>query len=153
MIVASMEQHEFTDTVFVCFSLKPVLSTAPYSWLWKTSSGETSCVMYECRVLVVICYVMFWPPDVCISARVHDYVSACVSDRSILKQAEGVEPVKHLIQTFTSCFLRELALLQNQVGLIFSTTDINIWYIKNWTKIYFHYQFILNCIHYQLIYV
>uniref|UniRef100_A0A671TJ06 FA complementation group C n=1 Tax=Sparus aurata TaxID=8175 RepID=A0A671TJ06_SPAAU len=37
--------------------------------------------------------------------------------RSILKQAEGVEPVKHLIQTFTSCFLRELALLQHQTSV------------------------------------
>ncbi|XP_034548902.1 LOW QUALITY PROTEIN: Fanconi anemia group C protein [Notolabrus celidotus] len=34
--------------------------------------------------------------------------------RSILKQAEGVEPVKCLIQSFTSCFLRELALQQHQ---------------------------------------
>ncbi|KAM7017971.1 Fanconi anemia group C protein [Tautogolabrus adspersus] len=34
--------------------------------------------------------------------------------RSILKQAEGNEPVKRLIQTFTCCFLRELALQQQQ---------------------------------------
>ncbi|XP_073322843.1 Fanconi anemia group C protein isoform X2 [Pagrus major] len=37
--------------------------------------------------------------------------------RSILKQAEGAESVKHLIQTFTSCFLRELALLQHQTSV------------------------------------
>nr|XP_020449402.1 Fanconi anemia group C protein isoform X2 [Monopterus albus] len=34
--------------------------------------------------------------------------------RSILKQAEGNKSIKFLIQTFTSCFLRELALLQPQ---------------------------------------
>ncbi|GAA6223156.1 Fanconi anemia group C protein [Lates japonicus] len=34
--------------------------------------------------------------------------------RSVLKQAEENERVKSLIQTFTSCFLRELALLQPQ---------------------------------------
>nr|XP_020502116.1 Fanconi anemia group C protein [Labrus bergylta] len=34
--------------------------------------------------------------------------------RSFLKQAEGNEPVKSLIQTFTCCFLRELALQQQQ---------------------------------------
>ncbi|XP_054467292.1 Fanconi anemia group C protein [Anoplopoma fimbria] len=37
--------------------------------------------------------------------------------RSILKQAEGKESVKYLIQTFTSCFLRELALRQHQTSL------------------------------------
>ncbi|XP_059192485.1 Fanconi anemia group C protein [Centropristis striata] len=37
--------------------------------------------------------------------------------RSILKQAEGNESVKYLIQTFTSCFLRELALLQHQTSV------------------------------------
>lgn len=42
-----------------------------------------------------------------------------VSDRSVLKQAEGNESVKYLIQTFTGCFVRELALLQHQVGLNF----------------------------------
>ncbi|XP_074526707.1 Fanconi anemia group C protein [Halichoeres trimaculatus] len=34
--------------------------------------------------------------------------------RSVLKQAQWNEPVKCLIQTFTSCFLRELALQQHQ---------------------------------------
>ncbi|XP_047446943.1 Fanconi anemia group C protein [Mugil cephalus] len=34
--------------------------------------------------------------------------------RSVLKQAEGNESVKSLIQTFTRCFMRELALLQPQ---------------------------------------
>ncbi|XP_029018991.1 Fanconi anemia group C protein [Betta splendens] len=34
--------------------------------------------------------------------------------RSILKQAEGHEPVKCLIQTFTSCFLKEMTVLQSQ---------------------------------------
>ncbi|KAF3695678.1 Fanconi anemia group C protein [Channa argus] len=34
--------------------------------------------------------------------------------RSVLKQAEENESVKSLIQTFTSCFLKELALLQPQ---------------------------------------
>ncbi|XP_031712476.1 Fanconi anemia group C protein isoform X1 [Anarrhichthys ocellatus] len=34
--------------------------------------------------------------------------------RSILKQAEGKESVKYFIRTFTSCFLRELALQQHQ---------------------------------------
>ncbi|KAM9360479.1 Fanconi anemia group C protein [Symphorus nematophorus] len=37
--------------------------------------------------------------------------------RSILKQTEGTESVKYLIQTFTSCFLRELALLQHQTSV------------------------------------
>uniref|UniRef100_A0A3B4FNB2 FA complementation group C n=1 Tax=Pundamilia nyererei TaxID=303518 RepID=A0A3B4FNB2_9CICH len=36
--------------------------------------------------------------------------------RSILKQAEGNESVKTLVQTFTKCFLRELALLKPQVS-------------------------------------
>uniref|UniRef100_UPI0037E74A3B Fanconi anemia group C protein n=1 Tax=Semicossyphus pulcher TaxID=241346 RepID=UPI0037E74A3B len=34
--------------------------------------------------------------------------------RSIIKQAEGSEPVKCLIQSFTSCFLKELTLQQHQ---------------------------------------
>ncbi|XP_069034314.1 Fanconi anemia group C protein [Embiotoca jacksoni] len=34
--------------------------------------------------------------------------------RSVLKQAEGNNPVKFLIQTFTRCFLKEVALLQPQ---------------------------------------
>ncbi|KAG7223377.1 hypothetical protein INR49_032204 [Caranx melampygus] len=34
--------------------------------------------------------------------------------RSVLKQAEGDESLKSVIQTFTSCFLREVALLQPQ---------------------------------------
>ncbi|XP_027133425.1 Fanconi anemia group C protein isoform X2 [Larimichthys crocea] len=37
--------------------------------------------------------------------------------RSILKQAEGTESVKYLIQIFTSCFLRELDLLQHQTSV------------------------------------
>ncbi|TKS78545.1 Fanconi anemia group C protein [Collichthys lucidus] len=37
--------------------------------------------------------------------------------RSILKQAEGAESVKYLIQIFTSCFLRELDLLQHQTSV------------------------------------
>lgn len=41
---------------------------------------------------------------------------ACVSDRFILKQVEGSGIVKCFIQTFTRCFLRELALLPQQVG-------------------------------------
>lgn len=40
----------------------------------------------------------------------------CVSDRFILKQVEGSGIVKYFIQTFTRCFLRELALLPQQVG-------------------------------------
>lgn len=40
----------------------------------------------------------------------------CVSDRFILKQIEGSGIVKYFIQTFTRCFLRELALLPQQVG-------------------------------------
>lgn len=40
----------------------------------------------------------------------------CVSDRFILKQVEGNGIVKYFIQTFTRCFLRELALLPQQVG-------------------------------------
>ncbi|XP_044051848.1 Fanconi anemia group C protein isoform X1 [Siniperca chuatsi] len=39
--------------------------------------------------------------------------------RSILKQAEGKGSVKYLIQTFTTCFLRELALLQHQTSVSF----------------------------------
>ncbi|XP_033475849.2 Fanconi anemia group C protein isoform X1 [Epinephelus lanceolatus] len=37
--------------------------------------------------------------------------------RSVLKQAEGNESVKYLIQTFTGCFVRELALLQHQTSV------------------------------------
>ncbi|XP_068560292.1 Fanconi anemia group C protein isoform X2 [Cebidichthys violaceus] len=37
--------------------------------------------------------------------------------RSILKQAEGKESVKCFIRTFTSCFLRELALQQHQTSV------------------------------------
>ncbi|KAI3372760.1 hypothetical protein L3Q82_023221 [Scortum barcoo] len=37
--------------------------------------------------------------------------------RSILKQTEGNEYLKRLIQTFTCCFLRELALLQHQTSV------------------------------------
>ncbi|XP_035514595.1 Fanconi anemia group C protein [Morone saxatilis] len=37
--------------------------------------------------------------------------------RSILKQADGAESVKYLIQSFTSCFLGELALLQHQTSV------------------------------------
>ncbi|XP_005722434.1 Fanconi anemia group C protein [Pundamilia nyererei] len=37
--------------------------------------------------------------------------------RSILKQAEGNESVKTLVQTFTKCFLRELALLKPQTSI------------------------------------
>ncbi|KAM9394244.1 Fanconi anemia group C protein [Pholidichthys leucotaenia] len=37
--------------------------------------------------------------------------------RSVLKQAEGNEPVKFLIQTFTRYFLKELALLQPQTSV------------------------------------
>lgn len=40
----------------------------------------------------------------------------CVSDRFIIKQVEGSGIVKYFIQTFTRCFLRELALLPQQVG-------------------------------------
>uniref|UniRef100_A0A665X6F4 FA complementation group C n=1 Tax=Echeneis naucrates TaxID=173247 RepID=A0A665X6F4_ECHNA len=38
--------------------------------------------------------------------------------RNFLKQVEANECVKSLIQTFTSCFLREVALMQPQVSLI-----------------------------------
>ncbi|XP_042344212.1 Fanconi anemia group C protein [Plectropomus leopardus] len=37
--------------------------------------------------------------------------------RSVLKQAEGNESLKYLIQTFTRCFLRERALLQHQTSV------------------------------------
>ncbi|XP_035847804.1 Fanconi anemia group C protein isoform X2 [Sander lucioperca] len=37
--------------------------------------------------------------------------------RSILKQAEGNESVKYIIQTFTNCFLQEVALLQHQTSV------------------------------------
>ncbi|XP_041793135.1 Fanconi anemia group C protein [Chelmon rostratus] len=37
--------------------------------------------------------------------------------RSILKQTEGTQSVKYLIQSFTSCFLRELAQLKHQTSV------------------------------------
>ncbi|XP_037634921.1 Fanconi anemia group C protein isoform X3 [Sebastes umbrosus] len=50
------------------------------------------------------------------ACALHCSIFLVVNDifRSILKQAEGNKSVKYLIQTFTSCFLRELALLQHQ---------------------------------------
>ncbi|XP_008282273.1 Fanconi anemia group C protein [Stegastes partitus] len=49
----------------------------------------------------------------------HSSMFLVVNDifRSILKQAEGNESIKSLIQTFTRCFLRELALLQPQTSV------------------------------------
>ncbi|XP_070689501.1 Fanconi anemia group C protein [Pempheris klunzingeri] len=49
----------------------------------------------------------------------HCSIFSVVNDmfRSILKQAEGIEFVKYLIQTFTSRFLRELSPLRHQMSV------------------------------------
>ncbi|XP_070760111.1 Fanconi anemia group C protein [Enoplosus armatus] len=54
----------------------------------------------------------------------HCSVFLVVNDifRSVLKQAERKGSVKYLIQTFTSCFLRELALLQHQTSVSLKAT-------------------------------
>ena len=45
-------------------------------------------------------------------------VCTCMLGRSILTQAEGIQSVKCVIQTFTRCFWRELALLRPRVRLV-----------------------------------
>ncbi|KAK1892895.1 Fanconi anemia group C protein like [Dissostichus eleginoides] len=54
-------------------------------------------------------------PKACVQ---HCSIFLVVNDifRSFLKQAEGNESVKYLIQTFSSCFFRELALLQHKTS-------------------------------------
>lgn len=93
--------HLWPFAIFLCFSLKPVLSTARCFWWLMTSSGESCFLVHLSKSTVLY--------SVC--------VHTC--HRSFLKQAEGAESVHCLIHTYTRCFLRELALVPHQVVIHF----------------------------------
>lgn len=91
---------------------------------------------------------------VCINTK--DYVHSVESklnsltlyqrNRYVLKQAQWNEPVKCLIQTFTSFFLRELALQQHQVRANSMTEDIILFSCHAITRDFLIGQFVISLI-------